>query len=207
MHRQQKTTWLKLLLHLTRRIDEQVSGTNRHSTQVAHWSLLTCQALNCPRPMVYDTYWAALLHDVGKVGVPDKVLSKAGPLTTKEWELIRLHPTVGCNLVVAFQGFARLAPIIYAHQEKFDGSGYPEGLSGNQIPLGARILAVVDAYDAMTNDRVYSHARGKDEALAELRHQSGRQFDPNVVRHFIKVLEGSNSYPINSSIRFAGAAD
>lgn len=134
-------------------------------------------------------YWAGLLHDIGKLAVPEYVLSKRGPLSEEEWRLMRLHPTVGANIVNAIPNVARVAPFIYSHQEKFDGSGYPEGLSGEEIPLGARILTVVDAYDAMTNDRYYRKAPGHVYALNELREKGGNHFDPEVVNIFLGVVE------------------
>jgi HD-GYP domain-containing protein (c-di-GMP phosphodiesterase class II) len=117
------------------------------------------------------------------------VLSKAGPLTNKEWDVMKLHPTVGCNIIRSLDLISHVAPIIYSHQEKFDGSGYPEGLQGDQIPLEARVLAVVDAFEAMTHDRYYSRARSFQEASHELCRLRGRQFDPAVVNIFLKVLE------------------
>jgi putative nucleotidyltransferase with HDIG domain len=186
-------TWIKLLIQMSKRIDAHVSISGSHSLQVAHWVIQTARILNCPETLVKANYWAALLHDVGKIGVPEAVLSKAGPLDEKEWALMRLHPTVGSNMVQAIDSLpSSVAPIIYSHQEKYDGTGYPEGLRGEQIPLGARILGVIDAYDAMTNQRVYSRARSKDEAAGELMRLSGKQFDPMVVDKFLTVLEQSN---------------
>ncbi len=137
----------------------------------------TARKLNLDEEETQTIYWAALLHDIGKVGVPEFVLTKNGPLNRREWSVMRLHPTIGANIVCSLKEIAYLAPIIHAHQEKFDGSGYPMGLSGETIPLGARILAVVDAYDAMTDERVYRRARSHEAAIEELKHLRGRQFE------------------------------
>ncbi len=134
-------------------------------------------------------YWGALLHDIGKIGVPDEILRKAGPLTDEEWELMKRHPELGAEIVAPVKKLVDVAPIIRSHQEKFDGSGYPDGLRGEEIPLGARILAVVDAYGAMTDERVYRKARSHEEALAELRRCAKTHFDPEVVDAFLAVLE------------------
>jgi putative nucleotidyltransferase with HDIG domain len=186
-------TWLKLLLQMSKRIDSYISLSGTHSMQVAHLVMQTTRKFNCPEALVKANYWAALLHDVGKISVPEPVLSKAGPLNEKEWAVMKLHPTVGANIVQALHSLPPIvAPIIYSHQEKYDGTGYPEGLKGEEIPLSSRILGVVDAYDAMTNQRVYSRARSSDEATSELLRLSGRQFDPMVVDKFLMVLAQSN---------------
>lgn len=180
--------WIKLLLRLSRRIDARVSYTGYHSVQVAHWVKSTAIKMDFDEADVRINYWAALLHDIGKIGVPYNVLSKAGPLTNKEWAVMKLHPTVGSNIVDCLETLKHLAPIIYSHQEKYDGTGYPEGLAGEQIPVGARILGVVDAYEAMTNERAYCKARSHEEAAHELVSLSGKQFDPVIVNVFLNVL-------------------
>jgi putative nucleotidyltransferase with HDIG domain len=180
--------WIKLLLYLSRYIDSRVSGCGKHSTQVAQLVKTTARKMDCEEEEVRSVYWAALLHDIGKIGVPDKVLSKAGPLTEDEWDVMKLHPAVGSNIVQSLKSISHIAPVIYAHQEKYDGSGYPEGLQGEQIPLAARILTVVDAYDAMTTDRHYRKARTHEEAAKELLQLGGKQFDPQVVEAFLEVV-------------------
>lgn len=188
MDKHLQSFWIKLLLYLSRYIDSRVSTSGQHSTQVAQWVKSTARKMDCDEDETSAIYWAALLHDIGKIGVPDKVLSKAGPLTDEEWELMKLHPTVGSNIVQSLKAISHIAPVIYAHQEKYDGSGYPEGLHGEEIPLGARILTVVDAYDAMTSDRRYRKGRSHQEAAQELRQLGGKQFDPRVVDAFLEVV-------------------
>ena len=133
-------------------------------------------------------YWAALLHDIGKIGVPDSVLMKAGPLSPEEWKVMKLHPTIGANMVKNLKKIEHIAPFIHAHQEKYDGSGYPLNLRGEQIPINGRILAVVDAYEAMTHNRVYRQACTPREAMIELRQLEGKHFDPIVVESFLHTL-------------------
>jgi putative nucleotidyltransferase with HDIG domain len=194
MRRHSEELWLKFLIDLSQYIDSRITLTNHHSRRVALWSRATARKLAISEKDVQTVYWAALLHDIGKVGIPEDVLTKAGPLTDEEWILMKLHPTVGANIVRRMKTFSHIAPVIHCHQERFDGSGYPYGLLGEQIPFGARILTVVDAYEAMTTDRVYRRARSHPEAVAELREMGGSQFDPAVVEAFLQVLHPPVSY-------------
>lgn len=124
---------------------------------------------------------AGLLHDVGKIGIPDSILNKPGRLTKEEWELVRTHPSVGASILAKAPLLTEVMPIVLGHHEHFDGSGYPHRLAREDIPLGARILAVADAYDAMTSHRPYRPAMSHEDALAELKANAVRQFDPEVV--------------------------
>jgi len=180
--------WMQFLINLSRYIDSRVSFNGRHSAQVAYWGKATARELAYAESDERSIFFAALLHDIGKIGVPDEVLIKAGPLSADEWTLMRLHPIVGANMVRSLKSISHIAPLINAHQERYDGSGYPRGLRGDEIPLGARILAVVDAYEAMTNDRVYRKARSSEEAAQELEHHGGTHFDPKVVEAFLHVV-------------------
>jgi len=133
-------------------------------------------------------HWAGILHDIGKIGVPDQILNKKGSLTKKEWVIMKEHPVIGAQIVEPVKYLAHVSPIIRAHHEKFDGTGYPYGLEGDDIPLGSRILAVVDAYTAIRDERIYSKAHTHEEAIAELRRASGTQFDPKIVDVFCKTI-------------------
>ncbi len=143
--------------------------------------------------MAQTLFWAAMLHDVGKIGVPENVLTKAGPLSDFEWTIMRMHPILGAKIVKSTKVFDAIAPMIFHHQEKFDGSGYPFGLRGTDIPLGSRILAVADAYEAMTSHRVYRLALGPIAARQELSRSQGTYFDPQVVEAFLEVSEDQRS--------------
>jgi ribonuclease P protein subunit RPR2 len=129
------------------------------------------------------------LHDIGKVGVPDLILGKGGPLSRNEWNVMRTHPEVGAQIVRPIPFLAGAVPVILHHHERFDGSGYPDGLRGADIPLEARIFAVADAFDAMTSDRPYREARPPGHALDEIRAGAGTQFDPEVVEVFVALVE------------------
>jgi diguanylate cyclase (GGDEF)-like protein len=131
---------------------------------------------------------AALLHDIGKLAVPEHILSKPGPLTQEEFQKIRIHPTVGAEIIAAGPFPYPVAPLIQSHHERWDGKGYPHGLAGEAIPLGARILTIVDYYDAVTTERPYHKALSHDSAVGLLRHESGRALDPVLVDKFIDLL-------------------
>jgi HD-GYP domain-containing protein (c-di-GMP phosphodiesterase class II) len=129
------------------------------------------------------------LHDIGKVGIPERVLCKPSPLTESEWKVMRTHPVIGADIVRPIAFLAGAIDIIMSHHERFDGGGYPFGLTGEQIPKEARIFAVADAFDAMTSDRPYREALEMDEALERIRLASGTQFDPSVVDAFLGLAE------------------
>ncbi len=189
MTHNQRIVGLNLLLSLSGYVDSRVSPNGWHSYQVASLVKGITGRLNFDARQTQSVYWAALLHDVGKVGVPDKILCKPGPLDNEEWQLMRLHPVIGANIVKNLTQSNQIAPVIHFHQERFDGSGYPEGLHGDQIPFGARILAVLDAYEAMTSDRVYRKALRHKKALEEIRTMSGRDFDPMVIDAFMYTIK------------------
>ncbi len=181
--------WTQLLRNMSRDIDSVISGSGHHSVRVAFWAESIARTLKIADAEVQLLYWAALLHDIGKIALPREMLKKKGPLSQAEWTYMELHPTIGANLVSATKSMSSLAPIVHAHQEKFNGRGYPYGLEGDDIPMGARILAVVDAYDAMTDDRPYREPMSHEQAVAELQRNRGQHFDPEVVDIFYSVLE------------------
>ena len=169
--------------------------TGQHTRQVARLTLQLALALGLDASEAYMIGMAGRLHDVGKVAVPDAVLQKPGRLTEKEWEVIRKHPEVGADVVSRVPSLRTLAPVIRAHHERWDGQGYPDKLVGEAIPLGARIVAVADAYHAMTTNRPYQPARDAASALAELRHCAGTQFDPTVVQGLERILSTEQMLP------------
>jgi response regulator RpfG family c-di-GMP phosphodiesterase len=170
-------------------LDSRDVGTEAHSRRVHGYALATAREYGVAEPEIPDLERGVLLHDIGKIGIPDAILLKPGPLTREEWDTMRRHPEIGKRLVQAVPFLSGAVPIIYCHHEKWDGSGYPQGLKGEAIPLGARIFAVVDAFDAMTFDRPYSKAIPFDAAYAEITRCAGAHFDPTVVEAFLRVPE------------------
>ena len=160
----------------------------RHSRTAAGYAVLLARTLGIEEAgFLLDLERGALLHDVGKAVVPPEILRKGGPLTEVEREIVREHPVAGYCMIEEF-GFLRAAAgIVLCHHERFDGRGYPAGLAGDQIPLGARIFALADTLDAMTSDRVYRRGRSFEEASGEIERASGRQFDPAIVDVFLSV--------------------
>jgi ribonuclease P protein subunit RPR2 len=136
-----------------------------------------------------DAEYGFLLHDAGKIGVPERILSKPGPLTAAEWRVMRTHPVIGYQMLQNIPHMTTAAEIVRCHHEMFDGSGYPERLAGEEIPLPARAFSIVDAFDAMTTDRPYRAALGTDHAAAELARMAGTQFDPEVVEVFLPLID------------------
>ncbi len=181
-------TYLEAILTLVKALDLRDTYTANHSRRLADWAEGTAQKFNCSPEDVKIIRWAAILHDIGKIGIPDAILCKAGPLNDEEWAIMKRHPELGAEIISPLKQLSRVSPIVRAHQERYDGTGYPDGLAGDQIPLAARILTVVDAYGAMTDDRVFRKARSHDEAVAELRRCSGKQFDQKVVDAFFEMI-------------------
>ncbi len=155
--------------------------TRHHSVRVARYSRRIAERLGLSSDQVERIATAAKLHDIGKIGVPDAILNKPGPLNEAEFEIVKRHPRIGCDILGHATHLHRDLPLILHHHERYDGGGYPGGLSGRRIPLGARILAVADALDAMLSSRSYKPPMTLAQARAELRRCRGAQFDPDIV--------------------------
>ncbi len=188
LHEQMEDNFLETVLALANAMDARDTYTINHSQRLAQMSDAMATALNCSQEEAKAIHWAALLHDLGKIGVPDEILRKPGPLTDQEWVLMKKHPEMGARIVEPVKKLENVAPIIRAHQERYDGSGYPDGLKGENIPLGARLLGIVDAFGAMTDDRVYRKTRSREDAIFELKRCKGTYFDPALVDLFVKLL-------------------
>lgn len=169
-------------------LDARDQYTGSHSQAVVELARAVAAELGLSAEEVESAGQVALLHDLGKVGVPDTILQKPGPLTALEWELMRQHPAIGARIVSAIEPLSHLAPAIHAEHERWDGGGYPDGLAGHEIPIAARITLACDAYHAMISDRPYRLALGREPALEELRAHSGSQFDPSVVAALLAAL-------------------
>jgi response regulator RpfG family c-di-GMP phosphodiesterase len=168
-------------------LDAREHETQAHSQRVREYTLTLAQSLGLKHDDLIQTGRGALLHDVGKIGVRDSILLKPGKLNKDEWVEMRMHPQIGYNILQNIEFLSPAAEIVLCHQERWDGKGYPNGLAGIDIPLGARIFAVVDTMDAMTSDRPYRKALPFETALEEIRICSGTQFDPRVASAFLSI--------------------
>src|SRR5213082_2099121 len=164
-------------------------STGVHSTRLAEWAIRVARKLNIAEDRIYQVEVAALLHDIGKIGVPDAILKKQGPLTPDERALINRHPEYSWSILRLFPGLEDASLYALHHHESLDGTGYPAGLKGTDIPLGSRIVAVVDAFDAMISSRSYRRGLSPHEAIRRLIDASGQQFDPAIVDVFIPIAE------------------
>lgn len=181
--------YLEMVQTLARTIDAKDSYTHEHADRARYYARAVAKELHLPEQIVRHIEYAALMHDIGKIGIEKKILHKPGKLTQEEMEIIKKHPAIGNKIIAPVAFLAPVAPMVLYHQEWFNGQGYPDGLVGEEIPLGARIVAIIDAFDAMTSDRPYRKALPIKHAINELREFTGTQFDPHVVEAFIKVLE------------------
>lgn len=172
--------------------------TEGHSRRVTETTLGLARLMGVPEDELVHVRRGALLHDIGKMGVPDAVLLKPGPLSAEEWKVMQEHPTHAYHLLSPVPFLRSALDIPYCHHEKWDGSGYPRGLRGEQIPLGARIFAVVDVWDALTSDRPYRKALGEEVVYDYLRQESGRHFDPAVVTTFLAMQGAQDAVPVGA---------
>lgn len=163
--------------------------TEEHSERIAVTSKLIGEKMQLQQKDLADLHLLSMLHDIGKVGIDDRILNKPGKLSDKEWAVMKKHPEIGYRIAMASPELESIAEYILSHHERWDGQGYPQGLKGEEIPLLSRILAVSDSYDAMTEDRVYRKALTKEAAIAEIRKNAGTQFDPDIARLFIESIQ------------------
>jgi putative nucleotidyltransferase with HDIG domain len=168
-------------------LDFRDNETQGHCYRVVEYAVMVANAMGVTEPELTSIRRGAILHDVGKIGIPDGVLRKPGKLDDEEWAHMKQHPEMGYRMLQDIRFLAPALDIVLSHQERYDGSGYPRGLKGEQIPLGARIFAVVDTFDAMTSDRPYRKALSIGDAREEIERWSGRQFDPVAPEAFLSI--------------------
>jgi len=180
-------------------VDARDGYTGEHSRAVVARAIATARTLSLPDAEVIDVEHVAILHDVGKLAVPDAILSKPGPLAANEWKIMRQHPITGERIVAAMPSLARLAPAIRAEHERWDGGGYPDGLAGPQIPIASRIVLACDAYHAMTSNRPYREPMSATKARAQLERGSGTQFDPTVVAALCVALQHETTHGVSEA--------
>lgn len=184
----------EVLSSLTQTISSKCAYTKAHSNRVAHLSLYIGIKLGLPNRQLKLLFLAALLHDIGKIGISEQILNKEGPLTETEFQAVKKHTLIGARIIYPVSSLKPLAPIILYHHERYDGRGYPCGLAGEKIPLLSRIVSVADAFEAMTFDRCYRKKLPYDMAVAELVKNAGTQFDPHIVEAFTANVSNEN-YP------------
>ncbi len=190
---------MRRVIEIAKELDLRDEGTARHCQTVARYARAIARELELPGEVVEAVRLAGLLHDVGKIGIPGSIVSKPGALDHDEWVAMQHHPRIGAG-ILEDAGLEDIREWILAHHERPDGEGYPRGLPDEEIPLEAKILAVADAYEAMTNDRCYRRAIGRERAVAELRRHAGAQFDEVVVEAFVQVLERDEQSAPNGAL-------
>jgi len=180
-------TYEQTLQALVALLDRRDVETENHSLRVVEYTLLIARKLGFHGKSLRPIKWGALLHDIGKIGIEERILYKPEKLTPEEWEIMKKHPVIGYEALKHIEFLADALPIVRHHHERYDGKGYPDGLKGDEIPIGARIFAIADAFDAMTSDRPYRKAMPVEKALWEIAACSGTQFDPDIVGIFLQI--------------------
>lgn len=195
MNDQLESVSIETVIALSKTLETRDLHSASHSKLMAALSEQLAFKFNLSVRETRELCWAALLHDIGKIGIEDTILKKPGPLTEKEWKIMKTHPEIGAQIIRGVSGLENIATLINSHHERVDGKGYPQGLKGDEIPLGARILALVDTYSTMTEGRPYQEKCSHEEALKEIQENSGTAFDPDVVKVFSSLFNGNiNSF-------------
>jgi HD-GYP domain-containing protein (c-di-GMP phosphodiesterase class II) len=174
-------------------IEAKDAGTRRHLDRTRDLAMALARIVDPELAERPETAHGFMLHDIGKVGIPERLLTKRGPLSPSEWEVMRSHPVVGAHIVSPIRLLGDAVDVVRFHHERYDGTGYPNGLKGHEIPISARIFSIADAFDAMTSDRPYRAARTSDHAVEEIKRCSGTQFDPEIVEAFVLLSEANET--------------
>ena len=181
-------SFIQTVIALANAIDIRDTYTNTHSQQIADLAAKTARALGCTPEEANEIYLGGLLHDIGKIGIPDTILQKETNLEEDEWQIVRTHPILGAELISPIKRLAGVSPMIENSHERYDGLGYPHGIKGEEIPLGARIISVVDSYSAMQDKRPYKEPFSREKIVDELKQNSGKMYDPHVVEVFLNII-------------------
>ena len=189
LEEQQHSLLKSVICGFNQLLDLRDLNTGIHSTRLAEWAIRVARRLGIPESDLYQIEVAALLHDIGKIGIPDAILKKEGKLTDEERALMNKHPEYSWSILRMFSGLEKASLYALHHHESYNGAGYPGGLKGEEIPIGSRIVSVIDAYDAMISNRCYRKGLSHEEAVKRLRDGGGTQFDPNVVQTFIEIAK------------------
>jgi len=174
---------------LAKALDERDNYTRFHSENVAKYAVKIANKIRMPDRFIEELRLASMLHDIGKIGVRDLILLKPGSLTHEEYEVIKKHPEKGAAILRPIPSLSNIIPYILSHHERFDGNGYPGGLSGDEIPLGARIISVADTYDGITTDRPYRKKKSHEDAIKLMKSISGSQLCPFCIEAFLSLLD------------------
>ena len=188
-HAQERELYLASVRALAAAVDARDPYTRSHSARVAALARIIATEMELSTDEVRQVQLSALLHDIGKIGIPDAILNKPSALTPEEWVIMKTHSALGGSILAAVEPLAELVPIVRAHHERYDGTGYPDGLAGSAVPIGAYIVQAADAYEVIVSKRAYKAAQSIDHAIAELQRCSGSQFHPDVVLAFLRVIE------------------
>lgn len=191
--RLEKKMMLDSIMSLAHALEARDGYTRSHSDSVAKVAVKVGQAMHFDRHSLKQLLIAGRLHDIGKIGIRDSILQKPGPLTAEEYEIIKTHPAVGAKILKPIPSLGDVAEVIHSHHERYDGKGYPRGLKGDSIHLNARILAIADAYEALTSDRPYRRGFSRDQALDIMRRERGSQFCPECLDAFLNTI---SKYPL-----------
>ncbi|MBN2407673.1 MAG: GAF domain-containing protein [Elusimicrobia bacterium] len=189
LYNDMKEMYIGTIETLAKAIDAKDPTTRGHTDRVTKYAVEIAQEMNLPEKLIRNIKFASLIHDIGKIGVKDDVLLKPGKLTESEYEDIKKHPLIGEQILAPVEFLTNVAPLVLYHHERYDGNGYLEGLKGEEIPIGARIINVADSFEAMISDRPYSKEMSREAAVKELKDESGKQFDPKVVEAFLRILD------------------
>ena len=182
-----KRAYIQMLFRISGMMDKNNHHMNAHASHTAQFARQIANAIGCSREQILLFYYAGILHDIGKIIIPESILHKTSPLSEQEWALIKYHPVFGADMLEPVDQLSELVPMIRQHHEWYNGSGYPDGLQGHSISLGGRILAIADAYGTMIDGRIYQHSRTAPEARQELINYKSIQFDPQLVDVFLSL--------------------
>jgi len=184
-----RNLYLSTIQALNKTVEAKDPYTSGHANRVCDYAVELAKAIELPFTSIENIRTAAILHDIGKIGINDNILNKATKLTAEEYQEIMRHPSIGADIICKVDFLKDITVIVKHHHERYDGNGYPDGLSQDEIPIEASVLMIADSYDAMTSDRPYRKALTREEAIEELRRNSGTQFNPELVKKFISIIE------------------
>jgi len=191
LYEELEQTFIQTISALANAIDVRDTYTSTHSQKIANWAAVIATHLGFTPDNVRNIYWGGLLHDIGKIGIPDKILMKRSKFNEEEWEIMKEHPIIGAKLISTVKKISDVAPLVEHSHERYDGLGYPYGIKGEDIPIGARIISVVDAFSAMRDVRPYKEPISFENAINEIKNNSGTMYDPEIVDAFIFLVEAN----------------